>query len=274
MNERNSFLNHLIGFNIKVVYPGPHTLKGLLAGIKEDYLILKDDKDVIQYVKLDKMKELTKNTKDIKPRSIEDIPVSNHRNFLELLKEFENEWLMVSRDGAEEIQGFLSNVSNSYITFVVKDEITFIPISQIAMLSSKLGKKPTEKHPTKSDNQSNGNNDNKETKPKQPEKEAQPIRFNKGSNQDESKNPNAETQKREVKINTNEVQVKTSKEKTEEKSNHSLDEFLKPSGSNTTKNRTLSPRIRQPESMVREEKEHVATYRSSNNARSNSRNYS
>ncbi|RDW15510.1 DUF6897 domain-containing protein [Oceanobacillus chungangensis] len=270
MSEHYSLLNQLIGFDIKVIYPGPHNLKGLLVEVKEDYLVLKDDKDVIQYVKLDKIKELTKNTKNIKAKDTTEIESLSQLNFLELLKVFENEWLMVSRDGANVIEGFLSNVSNNYITFVVKDEISFIPISQIAMLSSKLKKKPAKKHPAAPNNQNEGKQDtNKNTK--QSEEERQPIRFTKSIDQAKSEETNEESSNQQVKISTNIVQITKSKDKDKENSNHLLDKF-KPrllnestvTNNQESKNRTFPTTKRQTEST---QKRNTAVYQSQSKAK-------
>lgn len=153
MNEHQNLLRDLIGHEIKVVYPGPHTIQGLLVDIKDDFLVLKNETDLTHYINLAKIKELTKNTKT-ELHDLKDIEFVDKPNFHELLKSFENEWLIVSRDGTEAIQGFLSNVHHVYITFIVNDEISFIPISQIATGASNLVKKQNPVQPPAS-------NDNK-----------------------------------------------------------------------------------------------------------------
>ncbi|WP_404451128.1 hypothetical protein LG329_12345 [Virgibacillus necropolis] len=188
MNEHHNLLSNLIGHEIKVVYPGPHTIKGLLVDIKEDYLILKNEKDLTHYIKLDNIKELTKNTKNLKVRDLSDIKFVNKPNFVELLKAFENEWLTVSRDGTEAIEGFLSNVHNVYITFIVNDEISFIPISQIATGASNLVKQPKQEQPSKHQKKSSDHSpEHQDSKTHQP------------TNQSKNDNPSSESSTKDSK---------------------------------------------------------------------------
>lgn len=138
LNEHQAHLNGLLGHEIKVTYPGPHTIEGLLVVIKEDYLVIQNKTGLLHNIKLDHIKELTKNTKDIEPYDLSGIEFVDMPNFHELLKTFENEWLIISRDGSGPIQGFLSNVHRLYITLVVNEEISLIPTSQIATSSESL----------------------------------------------------------------------------------------------------------------------------------------
>lgn len=140
LKEKNNHLNQFKGFEVKVTYPKVDydSLRGLLLEVNDDHLVLKDDTDDYKhYIQLDKIRGLTKNTKDITPEDTRKIPYTDKYRFVELLKEYENTWVKLTREGVKHEKGFISKVYPNHILFIQKDELTLIPISQIAYLSSK-----------------------------------------------------------------------------------------------------------------------------------------
>ncbi|RKQ37253.1 hypothetical protein [Oceanobacillus halophilus] len=140
MENHKSELNNFKGHKVKVTYPDVHfhTMKGLLLEINDDHIVLKhDEDDVVHYIKLDKIRGISKNTKDVVPEMKKKIPFTNCSTFPDLLRAYENSWVKLTREGVKTIQGFISKVQNSHIIFIVKDEISIIPLQQIAYLSSK-----------------------------------------------------------------------------------------------------------------------------------------
>lgn len=133
-------MNQFKGFEVKVTYPnvGCDSLSGLLLEINDDHLVLKDDSsDYIHYIQLDKIRGLTKSTKDITPEDTRKTSFTDKYRFKELLKEYENHWVKLTREGVKYEKGFISKVYPHHVIFIQKDELTLIPISQIAYLSSK-----------------------------------------------------------------------------------------------------------------------------------------
>ncbi len=131
-------MNHFKGFEVKVTYPDVNMdkIKGLFLENNHDHIVLKDEDEFIHYIKHDKIRGLTRSTKDIAAEDVSDIAYTDRYDFISLLEAYENNWVKITREGVKTIQGFISKVNSSSILFIMKDEISLIPLSQISYLSS------------------------------------------------------------------------------------------------------------------------------------------
>ncbi|GLV65721.1 spore coat protein B [Bacillus mycoides] len=125
------FLEGLIGSNVRVNRGGPESQKGTIVSIGADYFVLQNEKGEHHYYQLRHLKSITKNTKD---GGIADSGWSEEdsaEDFETLLQNFKYRWVKINRGGPEKIEGILQDVSNDYVTLIIKEEIVLIALSHI-----------------------------------------------------------------------------------------------------------------------------------------------
>ncbi|PGV67524.1 spore coat protein [Bacillus cereus] len=125
------FLEDLIGSNVRVNRGGPESQKGTIVSIGADYFVLQNEKGEHHYYQLRHLKSITKNTKD---GGIADSGWSEEdsaEDFETLLQNFKYRWVKINRGGPEKIEGILQDVSNDYVTLIIKEEIVLIALSHI-----------------------------------------------------------------------------------------------------------------------------------------------
>jgi hypothetical protein len=132
MQTLHDQLNQLTGLPVNVLVDGGLSIKGMITGVFEDYVAVQKN-SLTYFIQVKNIKEITKSVKyqlrlnldGSEPLLIDQQRFSTH------LKNFEQQWIAVTRSGLEEFQGFLSLVNEDYAVFITKENIKFVPVNQI-----------------------------------------------------------------------------------------------------------------------------------------------
>lgn len=125
------FLESLIGSYVKVNRGGPESQKGTIVSIGADYFLLQNEKGEHHYYQLRHLKSITQNTKDGGIGDFEWSEEDIAEDFETLLQGFKYRWVKINRGGPEKIEGILQDVSNDYVTLIIKEEVVLIALSHI-----------------------------------------------------------------------------------------------------------------------------------------------
>ncbi|PGZ00178.1 spore coat protein [Bacillus cereus] len=125
------FLESLIGSYVKVNRGGPESQKGTIVSIGADYFLLQNEKGEHHYYQLRHLKSITQNAKDGGIGDFEWSEEDIAEDFETLLQGFKYRWVKINRGGPEKIEGILQDVSNDYVTLIIKEEVVLIALSHI-----------------------------------------------------------------------------------------------------------------------------------------------
>ncbi|PEC20655.1 spore coat protein [Bacillus cereus] len=125
------FLESLIGSYVRVNRGGPESQKGTIVSIGADYFLLQNEKGEHHYYQLRHLKSITQNTKDGGIGDFEWSEEDIAEDFETLLQGFKYRWVKINRGGPEKIEGILQDVSNDYVTLIIKEEVVLIALSHI-----------------------------------------------------------------------------------------------------------------------------------------------
>jgi len=133
MQTLHGRMNNLIGFPVAVEVDGGLSINGNIVGVYGDYVAAQKG-DLTYFIQMKFIKEITKNAKYTfkNIHSEEELNLSEQNDsFNGQLNLFIDKWIGITRSGLDELYGVLSSVSDDYAVFIVKDNIKFVPTSQI-----------------------------------------------------------------------------------------------------------------------------------------------
>lgn len=131
-------LKSLVGEVLKIDRGGPESRVGKLLTVGEDFLTLLTEEDGVILYKTYHIKSITQNSKnniEVNVEVPEDFDLINTSSFKSACTELENRWVKVNRGGKESLEGVLCDISDDYITLVVKEEVIRISMFHIRSLS-------------------------------------------------------------------------------------------------------------------------------------------
>jgi hypothetical protein len=131
----SEILKSLIGYSIGIFSNDGTLIKGSLVDVKEDYLILQNDKQEHFYHHLNQIKSISKNAKDMQTNKI------NH-DYLQaeklqgILEQCERSWITINCHNDQVLTGFLSNVLDDYLVLISDEEKVIMQNSYISNIFS------------------------------------------------------------------------------------------------------------------------------------------
>jgi len=137
MNHLHQNLSVLIGHELNVLLSDGNSIEGILAGIKEDYLVIETEKYYI-YHNLKNVKGFLKNTKKLKSKDFTNF-TAEERNLEEVLKNLHSKWVsidsQISSDNDNQnkqgFSGFLSTVGDDHVILIGKEVQMYLNTSHI-----------------------------------------------------------------------------------------------------------------------------------------------
>ncbi|OCA92333.1 DUF2642 domain-containing protein [Pseudobacillus wudalianchiensis] len=114
-------LKSLIGYSIGIFSSNGTLIKGSLADVKEDYLILQNKEGDFFYYHLHQIKSIAKNTKDLKINSMNDdyLRAEKLQGILEHCKQ---QWVTINCHNDQLVTGYLSDVFDDHIILISSEE--------------------------------------------------------------------------------------------------------------------------------------------------------
>ncbi|HEX7065114.1 MAG TPA: hypothetical protein VF199_08635 [Bacillales bacterium] len=116
---------------------GPESRKGKLLDLREDFLVLENDKEGVIYYRIHHIKSISRpKNSGLKIGSGPDTEagpeyVREASDFDQLLKILKYRWIQINRGGPECIEGILIDSNKEYLVLAVNDEVNHIPIFHI-----------------------------------------------------------------------------------------------------------------------------------------------
>ncbi|MDV6378112.1 hypothetical protein ORD22_07585 [Sporosarcina sp. GW1-11] len=134
MNTSNFGTNlpNLQGYRISVLLSSDEPIEGILISLYQDYILLKVD-EFILYIMYPSIRSITKNTKDMRVT----LDVESYRSpqlFSNVLLDLHDKWVTLNEFSEQPVHGVLSEVKESYILLINKEDLLLIPITSIQTL--------------------------------------------------------------------------------------------------------------------------------------------
>ncbi|PIC63573.1 hypothetical protein CSV79_11005 [Sporosarcina sp. P13] len=134
MNTNNFGKNcrNLQGYKISVLLSSDEPIEGILISLHQDYILLKVDEFVL-YIMLPSIVSITKNTKEMRVTP----EVECYRSpqfFSNVLLDLHDKWVTLNEFSEQPVHGVLSEVKESYVLLIDKEELLIIPITSIQTL--------------------------------------------------------------------------------------------------------------------------------------------
>ncbi|KAB7704727.1 DUF2642 domain-containing protein [Bacillus aerolatus] len=114
-------LTSLIGYSIGIFSSDGALIKGNLIAVKKDYLILQNEKDKYFYYHLDQIKSISKNTKDLNTKKINDDYLQAEK-LHDILQHCQRSWVTINCHNDQLVTGFLSQVFDDHIILINGEE--------------------------------------------------------------------------------------------------------------------------------------------------------
>ncbi|OMP68395.1 DUF2642 domain-containing protein [Domibacillus epiphyticus] len=124
-------LTSLIGYSIGIFSDDGNIIKGSLVDVKQDYLILQNEKEEYFYHHLDQIKSVSKNAKDLHSTTFQ-LDYLQAENLHELLDQCKQSWVTINCHNDQMLTGFLSRVFEDHLILISGEEKIIIQNSYIA----------------------------------------------------------------------------------------------------------------------------------------------
>jgi small nuclear ribonucleoprotein (snRNP)-like protein len=128
-------LKSLIGYSIGIFSNDGTLIKGSLVDVKEDYLILQNDKEEHFYHHLNQIKSISKNAKDIQTNKINHDYLQAEK-LHEVLEQCKRSWVTINCHNDQVLTGFLSNVFDDHLILISGEEKVIMQNSYISNIFS------------------------------------------------------------------------------------------------------------------------------------------
>jgi hypothetical protein len=154
---------------IQVDRGGPESRIGKFLDASDDYIALLTEDDGVVYYNTHHIKSFTENTKEQLEFDVEvpeDFEFKKAKNFKDLLKSLEYNWVKINRGGPETVEGVLSGVENDFVYLVTNKEIVRIAMFHIKNVSYgvKIEKAESEEHESRQKSNDKSENNKKKQK--------------------------------------------------------------------------------------------------------------
>ncbi|WP_406910335.1 DUF2642 domain-containing protein [Pseudobacillus sp. 179-B 2D1 NHS] len=124
-------LKSLIGYSIGIFSSDGTLVKGSLVNVKKDYLVLQNKKGEYFYYHLDQIKSISKNTKHLDKKPIQD-DYLNAEKLQEILEHCKYKWITINCHNDQLIRGYLSKVFEDHIILISSEEKIIMQTSYIS----------------------------------------------------------------------------------------------------------------------------------------------
>ncbi|OLN21759.1 hypothetical protein BTO30_12930 [Domibacillus antri] len=123
-------LTALIGYSIGVFSGDGIILKGSLVDVKQDYLILQNEKGDYFYHHLDQIKSVSKNAKDRQTKKITR-DFLRAENLHDILEQCKYSWVTINCHNDQMLTGFLSSVFEDHLILISGEETIIMQTAYI-----------------------------------------------------------------------------------------------------------------------------------------------
>ncbi|OAH52555.1 MULTISPECIES: DUF2642 domain-containing protein [Bacillaceae] len=128
-------LRALIGYSIGIFSNDGILIKGSLVDVKEDYIILQNEKEEHFYHHLNQIKSVSKNTKDIQTNKINHDYLQAEK-LQEILEQCKQRWVTINCYNDQVLTGFLSKVFEDHLILISGEEKVIMQNSYISTIFS------------------------------------------------------------------------------------------------------------------------------------------
>lgn len=138
-----SYLDTMIGKEVKAFQGGPESANGSLLDVGSDYIILSNEKDGVIYYQTQHIKSIVENSQTNMLVSITDSDneIVNADSFREVLADLINNTVRINRGGPESRTGTLIAVTEDYLVLSnKKDGVIYYNLDHIKSVSLKANK--------------------------------------------------------------------------------------------------------------------------------------
>lgn len=138
MNHLNENLSLLVGHELNILLSDGNSIEGVLASIKDDYLVIETDKYFI-YHNLKNVKGFLKNTKKLKSKYFTDLSDEAH-TLTDVLRQLQTKWVSIDskvnqnsddNQSNKGFSGFLSTVEDEYVILIGKEVQMYLNTAHI-----------------------------------------------------------------------------------------------------------------------------------------------
>lgn len=124
-------LKSLVGYSIGIFSSDGTLVKGSLIDVKKDYLILQNKKGESFYYHLNQIKSISKNTKDLKTKSVNDDYLQAEKLY-GILEHCKHRWVTINCHNDQLVTGYLSGVFEDHIILISSEEKIIMQTSHIS----------------------------------------------------------------------------------------------------------------------------------------------
>jgi len=192
--EENHNLASLIGRNIRIDRGGPESRTGRLLGMKEDHLVVYEEKEGVIYYKRHHIKSIgidARENSDLGGEDSGDMPAFVDATcFCELLSSLQYRWVQINRGGPEKIEGVLGDVFPDRVLLIVNNEIVVIFKYHIRSISVGAGKKEDKAKGEKEDKAKGEKENNKTENHKKESDQIRHVRYREHDDDDDDDSSN------------------------------------------------------------------------------------
>ncbi|MGG3451144.1 DUF2642 domain-containing protein [Domibacillus aminovorans] len=128
-------LKALIGYSIGIFSNDGILIKGSLVDVKEDYIILQNEKEEHFYHHLNQIKSVSKNTKDNQTNKINHDYLQAEK-LQEILEQCKQRWVTINCYNDQVLTGFLSKVFDDHLILISGEEKVIMQNSYISTIFS------------------------------------------------------------------------------------------------------------------------------------------
>jgi spore coat protein B len=152
-----TYLEQLIGTEVKINRGGPDSIVGKLIAIQHDYLVLQTKDGTVVYVQFSHIKSISETKGNTSSGNRSNPTYIAAYSFHSLLQQLNHTFVQINRGGPEKIEGFIVDSSNDYLLLVSNNELVRTPIFHIKTINV-LDKKGNKSSGNKSGSNKSGSN--------------------------------------------------------------------------------------------------------------------
>lgn len=135
MSQFNTSLSALVGDELQVLLGNGKKIKGILASVQNDYIVMESDKNIV-YHSINNIKGFLRNTKK---RNRKSMLMNSYKQptLMDVLKTLQQRWVSINSENGDEFSGILGAVEEDHIILVGKEEQIYLNTSHIKNIVSK-----------------------------------------------------------------------------------------------------------------------------------------